>query len=558
MTAQRKLAWRLVGAVVVAFGASLVLTWVLHARMTENEVQSLFENVFHDVAVDIRWHVDCRMLRQAMVVRDKLYEMREEAWWNDPDESSRRLKELADELGVDEICIVDEKGMLTHSARREEVGALDFTKAKGQASEFAELLHDKCEITQTLLPSSIHGEMVKYVGVWVPDGGFVQVGAFAETLRNLARTAVTGLTNDWHLTGGDGGIYITNGNGTIISHPVAGCEGGQWKEPGEDSYCEKRIIEGFPVYLVIPKHMAIVERRVLVTTSAFLNGIALVLAAVLVGIVIAGYVRSQLATQRAKEMEMAAGIQENAIPRTFPPFPEERRVDIFADMKPAKDVGGDFYDFYFTRPQNITFLVADVSGKGVPAALFMMRAKATIKGIAQTGKPLAEVVFEANEALSLDNDANMFVTAWIGEIDLETGVVTYVNAGHNPPVILSAQPGADGARAKYLRSKPGLVLGAMAGMKYKSQTVTLEQGDALYLYTDGITEQPDEKNELFGEDRLIRALDAALANGTPVFSGERSLLVGTMLGCVQAHGLGVEQADDQTQLVLQYNGTRQE
>ena len=493
-----------------------------------------------------------------MVVRDKLYEMREEDWWNNPDESSRHLHDLADELGVDEICIVNDKGLLTHSARREEVGALDFTKAEGQAKEFAELLDDKCEITQTLLPSSIHGEMVKYVGVWVPDGGFVQVGAFAETLRNLARTAVTGLTNDWHVTGGDGGIYITNGNGTIISHPKSGCEGGQWQDPGSESYWEKRVIEGFPVYIVIPKQTTIVERRVLVTTSAFLNGIALVLAAVLVGIVIAGYVRSQLAAQRAKELEMAAGIQENPIPRTFPPFPEERRVDIFANMKPARDVGGDFYDFYFSGPQDITFLVADVSGKGVPAALFMMRAKATIKGIAQTGKPLADVVSEANEALSLDNDANMFVTAWIGKINLETGLVTYVNAGHNPPVILSATPDADGSRAKFLRSKPGLVLGAMPGMKYKSQSVTLKQGDALYLYTDGITEQPDEKNELFGEERLLRALEAMLANRTPVFSGARSLVVGTMLGCVQAHGLGVEQADDQTQLVLQYNGAGQE
>ncbi|MBR4674020.1 MAG: SpoIIE family protein phosphatase [Victivallales bacterium] len=557
MTAQRRLAWRLVGAVAIAFIASLALTWVLHVRMTENEIRNLFENVFHDVSVDIRWQVDKRMLRQAMVVRDKLYEMREETWWNDPDESSRRLRAFADELGVDEICIVDAKGILTHSARREEVGALDFTKAEGQAKEFAELLDDKCEVTQTLLPSSIHGEMVKYVGVWVPDGGFVQVGAFAKTLRNLSRTAVIGITNDWHVTGGDGGIYITTGNGTIISHPESGCEGGQWQDPGEDSYYEKRIIEGFPVYIVIPKQTAIVERRVLVATSAFLNGMALVLAAILVGIVIAGYVRSQIAAQRAKEMEMAAGIQENALPRTFPPFPGEKRIDIFADMKPAKDVGGDFYDFYFTGPHSITFLVADVSGKGVPAALFMMRAKITIKGIAQTGKPLADVVYEANEALSQDNDANMFVTAWIGEINLDTGVVTYVNAGHNPPIILSNWPEVEGCRAKYLRSKPGLVLGGMQGMKYKSQTVTLERGDALYLYTDGITEQPDEKNELFGEERLLRTLEGMLASGTPVFSDAESSVLRTVLDSVQAHGLGVEQADDRTQLILRFNGPRQ-
>ena len=554
MTAHRKLAWRLVGAVAIAFVASMALTWVLHARMTEKEVRELFDNVFNDVAVDIRWHVDTRMLHQAMVVRDKLYEMREEAWWSDPDESSRRLRELAHELRVDEICIADANGILTHSARREEVGALDYTKDKGQAGEFAALLNDEYELTQTLLPSSIHGEMVKYVGVWVPDGGFVQVGAFAKTLRNLSRTAVTGITNDWHVTGGDGGIYITTGKGTIISHPVSGHEGAQWQEPGEDSYCEKRVIEGFPVYIVIPKKTAIVERRVLVVTSAFLNGMALVLAAILVGIVIAGYVRSQMALNRAKELKMAADIQENAIPRTFPPFPDEKRIDIFADMRTAKDVGGDFYDFYFSDPRSITFLVADVSGKGVPAALFMMRAKATITGIAQTGKPLADVVAEANEALSHDNDANMFVTAWIGEINLETGVLTYVNAGHNPPILISERKGTGGSKAKYVRSKAGLALGVMPGIKYTSQTFTMERGDAFYLYTDGITEQPDEKDELFGEQRLLSTVEGMLGNGTPLFSGARSLLVGTVLGCVQAYSLGVEQADDQTQLVLRYNG----
>ena len=554
--AQHWLAWRLVGAVATAFVASLVLTWLLHERMTKNDIRGLVNNVFNDVAVDIRERVDSRMLRLAMVVRDEFYGMRREAWWNDPDESSRRLRALADELGLDEICIVDGDGMLSHSARREEVGALDYNTATGQAREFASLLHDRFELTQPLLPNTLRGELVKYVGVWIPDGGFVQVGGYEQTVRNLSRTAVTGLTHGWHVSEGNGGIFITPAKGTIISHPEAGREGGQWQDPGEDFFCEKRMIEGFPVYVVIPKRTAIAERRVLVATSAFLNFVSLVLASFLVGIVIARYVRSQMASQRAKEMKMASDIQESAVPRTFPPFPEERRFDIFAEMETAKDVGGDFYDFYFLGPGRLAFLVADVSGKGVPAALFMMRAKTTVKGMAQTGKPLAEVVAEANDALSNDNGANMFVTAWIGEIDLETGAVTYVNAGHNPPLLLHSGSGADGRRAEYLRAKPGLVLGMMPGIKYASQTVKLEPGDAIYLYTDGISEQPDEKDELFGEERLQRALDGMLANGTPVFSGPRSPVLGAVMACVQAHGLGVEQADDCTQLVLRYNGIR--
>jgi serine phosphatase RsbU (regulator of sigma subunit)/anti-sigma regulatory factor (Ser/Thr protein kinase) len=552
----RKLVWRLVGAVAIAFAASMVLTWVLHEKMTKREMQRIFDNVFSDVAVDIRERVDAKMLRQAMVLRDSYYEMREEPWWNDPDESSRRLRELADELQVDEICIANADGLLTHSARREEVGALDFSKADGQAKEFASLLTDKFEVTQPLLPNTLRGDLVKYVGVWLPDGGFVQVGGRPQSVRNLSRTAVTGLTHGWHVSGDNGGIFITTVNGTIISHPQAGCEGGQWVDPGEDSYCEKRMIEGFPVYAVIPKRTAIVERRVLVATSAFLNGMALVLASFLVGIVIAGYVKGQIAAQRKKEMAMAAEIQESAIPRTFPPFPGEHRIDLFADMNTAKDVGGDFYDFYYSGPTKVTFLIADVSGKGVPAALFMMRAKASIKGIAQTGRPLAEVVTMANDALSRDNGANMFVTAWIGEIDLETGTVTYVNAGHNPPICISGTPDAEGSRTQYLRTRPGLVLGVMPGIKYRSDTLQLAPGDALYLYTDGITEQPDANNVLFGEERLEHDLAGMLAGGTALFEGSRSRLLGALLACVRAHGLGVEQADDCTQLLIRYNGLR--
>lgn len=555
-TSNRRLVFRLVGAVAIAFVASMVLTWILHERMTKREMQRIFDNVFNDVAVDIRERVDAKMLRQAMLLRDKYYEMREEAWWNDPDESSRRLRELADELMIDEVCIANADGLLTHSARREEVGALDFTKADGQAKEFAALLTDKFEVTQPLLPNTLRGDLVKYVGVWLPDGGFVQVGGRPQSVRNLSRTAVTGLTHGWHVSGDNGGIFITTVNGTIISHPEAGCEGGQWVDPGEESYCEKRIIEGFPVYAVIPKRTAIVERRVLVATSAFLNGMALILASFLVGIVIAGYVKGQISAQRKKEMAMASEIQESAIPRTFPPFPGEHRIDLFADMNTAKDVGGDFYDFYFSGPTKVTFLIADVSGKGVPAALFMMRAKASIKGIAQTGRPLDEVVTEANEALSRDNGANMFVTAWVGEIDLVTGTVNYVNAGHNPPIFISESPDKDGRRTSFMRSTPGLVLGVMPGVKYRSETLQLKPGDAIYLYTDGITEQPDAKNVLFGEERLEQDISSMLAGGTPLFEGSRSRILGAVLACVRAHGLGVEQADDCTQLLLRFNGTR--
>ena len=552
MTRQQKfLVLRLLAAVVTAFVASMALNWILHGHVADRERRKLFEKVFNDVGADIRWRVDVRMIRQAMLARDRYYEMREEPWWNDPDESSRRLRVLANDLGVDEICVSDAEGNLTHSARREEVGALNFLTDKGQAHEFVVLLDSETEFAQPLMPNSLRGEMIKYVGVWLPDGGFIQVGAGEKSVRNLARTSVTGITNDWHVSGEDGGIYITTGSGTVISHPNEGGEGGVWTEPSDDFYWEKRIIEGFPVYIVFPRHTSVVERRLLVATSAVINCIALVFASILAGIVFAGFVKERMRERVAKDMAMAANIQENSIPRVFPPFADERRIDIFATMHTARDVGGDFYDFFFTAPSKVAFLVADVSGKGVPAALFMMRAKATIKGETQSGLPLDEVMARVNDALSRDNDANMFVTAWMGVIDLETGEVTFVNAGHNPPILVER---SDSGEHKFLRERSGMMLGAMPGLKYRLHTLRLSPGDMIYLYTDGITEQPDGKGKLFGEDQLLFAVGTMLSAGVSAIDGAKSPLLSAIFDAVIAHGADVEQADDCTQLVIRYNG----
>ena len=552
MTRQQKfLVIRLLAAVVTAFVASMALNWIIHGHVADRERRKLFEKVFYDVGSDIRWRVDVRMVRQAMLARDHYYEMREEPWWNDPDESSRRLRALAGELGVDEICVADAEGNLTHSARREEVGALNFRTDKGQAHEFVVLLDSETEFAQSLMPNSLRGEMIKYVGVWLPDGGFIQVGASEKSVRNLARTSVTGITNDWHVSGEDGGIYITTGSGTVISHPNEGGEGGVWTEPSDDFYWEKRMIEGFPVYIVFPRQTSVVERRLLVTTSAVINCIALVFASVLAGLVFAGFAKERMRERVAKDMAMATNIQVNSIPRVFPPFANERRMDIFATMHTARDVGGDFYDFFFTAPSKVAFLVADVSGKGVPAALFMMRAKATIKGETQSGLPLNEVMARVNDALSRDNDANMFVTAWMGVIDLETGEVTFVNAGHNPPIFLGRSGNGE---SKFVRERSGMVLGAMPGLKYRLHNVHLSPGDMLYLYTDGITEQPDGKGELFGEDRLLFAIGTMLSAGVCAIDGAKSPLLSAIFDDVITHGADVEQADDCTQLVIRYNG----
>ena len=542
MTARGRLVSRLTGAVAAAFLASLALTWVLHDRMTSHDAHKLIDVAFNDVEGAIREKVDRRLVRQAMLFRDRLPELQKDPGWRDKKKSVVLLQHLAEELKVDELCVVDHKGLLTHSANEEDIG-FDFMKVEGQAAGFRPLLDRETEITQPLLPNTRAGEMIKYVGVWLPEGGFVQVGCREHSLRYLARSALTGLTHNRHVSGEDGYIVITTASGTIISHPDENRESGQWQEPSDDCYWQRRVVEGFSVYVVIPKRTAIVERRVLVGMSSLMNGMTLVLAAILVGLVIASYVRTQVRAQRAKEMKMAADIQESAIPRVFPPFPGEKRVDIYANMDTAKEVGGDFYDFYFSGRSKITFLIADVSDKGVPAALFMMRAKTIIKSIAQTGKPVAEVVTEANNALCEGNGANMFVTAWIGEIDLESGRISYVNAGHNPPIIIRTDEDDD-----YLRTRPGLVLGAMSGVKYRSQEVTLAPGEAIYLYTDGLTEQTNDQGEMFGEERLLSFISFGH------FQSETQKILSKVSSRISAFAANTEQADDRTQLVICYRG----
>lgn len=543
MKIDRRLAIRLAIAVGVAFLASLALTWLMHDRMTARDAHRLIDMAFEDIEGAITEAVDRRLIRQAMLFRDLIPELRAEPVWNDKDASVARLQEVANELRVDELCVINEQGILTHSADARDIG-FDFRTIGGQAGEFVPLLDSETEFAQSLRPNSRAGDPIKYVGVWMPEGGFVQVGCREASVRRLARSAVTGLTHNRHVSGKDGYIVITTAQGTIVSHPDPSLESGLWRGPGEDCYWQRRVIEGFPVIAVVPKHAAVVERRVLVGTSAFLNAVALVFAAILVGFVIASWVRAHVRAQHAKEMTMAADIQENAIPRVFPPFPEEKRMDLFASMKPARDVGGDFYDFFFTSRDKLAFLVADVSDKGVPAALFMMRAKTLFKNLAQAGRPLCDAVTEANVALCEGNAANMFVTAWIGEIELNTGIVHYVNAGHNPPIVLHA---ADGS-ASYLQSKPGLVLGAMPGVKYKNGELMLQPGDIIYLYTDGITEQTDQRGELLGEERLISILKSGDFLNHPETCTE------AVFTKVEEHAAGAEQSDDRTQLLLRWRG----
>ena len=207
------------------------------------------------------------------------------------------------------------------------------------------------------------------------------------------------------------------------------------------------------------------------------------------------------------ELEFAKQIQHSALPSVFPPFPNRREFDIYARMDTAKEVGGDFYDFYMLDNSTIAFLIADVSGKGIPAAMFMMKAKTIIKDLAESGMSVDEIFTQANAKLCENNDAGMFVTAWMAIVDLKTGIMSVANAGHNPPVIKRADGKFD-----YEKMRAGFVLAGMEGLKYRKTEIQLSPGDRIYLYTDGVTEATDSDEQLYGEDRLVNLLNSLSKN----------------------------------------------
>jgi sigma-B regulation protein RsbU (phosphoserine phosphatase) len=203
------------------------------------------------------------------------------------------------------------------------------------------------------------------------------------------------------------------------------------------------------------------------------------------------------------ELIVARQIQSSMLPCIFPAFPDRKDFDIYAIMDPAKEVGGDFYDFFFIDDENLAIVIADVSGKGVSAALFMVISKILIKNEAQNGKSPREVFESVNNQLCENNEAGMFVTCFIGIFNIKTGKFTFSNAGHNPPLIYRKKEN----KFQWLQKKHGFVLAGMPNLKYKQDEMYLNPNDIMYLYTDGVTEAMDKKNKLFSEEKLYNILN---------------------------------------------------
>ena len=209
------------------------------------------------------------------------------------------------------------------------------------------------------------------------------------------------------------------------------------------------------------------------------------------------------------ELNVATNIQQSMLPCIFPAFPDRKEIDIYATMDPAKEVGGDFYDFFMVDDKHLAIVMADVSGKGVPAALFMVIGKTLIKDHTTQGRDLGAVFTEVNNLLCESNSEEMFITAFEGVLDLETGEFNYVNAGHEMPFICKA----NGDFEPY-KIRAAFVLAGMENMKYRAGSMTLEPGDKIFQYTDGVTEATNVHNELYGMERLGKILNK-VKNGTP-------------------------------------------
>ena len=245
------------------------------------------------------------------------------------------------------------------------------------------------------------------------------------------------------------------------------------------------------------------------------------------------------------ELDMARRIQLSMMPNLFPPFPERKEFYLHAYVDPAREVGGDFYDYFFIDDDHLCLVIADVSGKGVPAALFMMAAKIILKSSAMQGKSPAEILTATNRAICENNPQDMFVTVWLGVLELSTGNLTAVNAGHEYPAVKRA----DG-RFEVIKTKHSLFIGGMDDVTYKEYELYMEPGDQIFLYTDGLPEVTDGDGKMFGIDRMTDALNEYLdEKPRPLIEGMRE--------SVNKFVKDAEQFDDITMMCLEYNGKQQ-
>ena len=310
---------------------------------------------------------------------------------------------------------------------------------------------------------------------------------------------------------------------------------------------DKRIAVAFWLYILLP--IAAAAAQIFYDEAQFIIWATVISTVVMFTAMMKQtteeYKRQKTESARLEtELSMATRIQEDMLPNTFPAFPEREEFDVYASMKPAKEVGGDFYNFFFIDDDTLCLIMADVSGKGVPAALFMMSSDILLQNYTLMKKSPKAALEEVNRQICMNNREEMFVTVWLGILDLRTGRLTAANAGHEKPAIK-----APNGSFELYKDKHGMMVGYMDGIKYREYELTLEKGSKLFLYTDGVPEATDADNQLFGTERMTEALRSA-ENEPP------EMILSAVDRAINDFVKDAPQFDDITMLCIEYKGPK--
>lgn len=545
--------------VLALFAVSVFGVWRVGERNARHKTEEMLSYACQDCSITIELIYDGSLAFEADNIIKLLAEPKPM-----PVEA---MQKIVNSGGIDELSVVDRNGVVIAASDSSLVGRR--LSDDPQNSEFLVLTNGVTQgYHQTFRPSMGDGKVRRmYSGFPFKDGAFVLCGYDESAAAKHFSLHEGDMMSTWQF--GESGCFVVTDDVTRrIRYDVFGFDAkdktldeiglGFVSELPDDpdktyvvtAFGERCYIRTF--HYLGQRIIALVPHREFfqsVTNTTVTAAVVLVLVFLIFGFafnrtVVANRAITELRAaedqKRIKDMAMAKSIQHHSLPTNFPPFPNQvDNFDIFAYMGAAKDVGGDFYDFYFVGPGRVALVIADVSGKGVPSAMYMMRAKATLQGLLKSGMEIEAAVAETNDRLCAGNADGMFVTAWVGIYDISTGVIEFVNAGHNPPLVRSR----DG-KVRWERFRSGLPLATMEGLSYRRQSLKLEVGDAFCLYTDGITEAQNESRELYGESRLETCVGRI--NGDLSSEG----FCQKVLKDVETFVGGAEQADDITLLAF--------
>ena len=574
-------------SVVIIFLATTAFSYRMQSQITDEQVKSQLTQAIDDLTADVEDASGTNLLAVTKEISKRI--------------KTDDLKELCAEFGVAEINVINQQGIITSSSNDDFVG---YDMYSGEQSiAFMNEITQAGEYVQKYGPIGYDSTIYrKYAGMVVYPN-YIQVGYDAEEFQDEIAAQVRSAAKNKHV-GKTGYLIIAGQDYGIVSAPI-NHKHNTLQDYGFDLSVKANVLnegivddeevkfvyseaEGYYIVSVLPIEEGYKVRSVATYVNVFMQIMAFAVLFVMVYSLIKKVVVSSMNrtnTSLAKiidgdldevvevnetsefaelsndinltvdklkdfiaeanaridaEIQYAKNIQESALPHVFP---NNNKYEIFALMEAAKGVGGDFYDFFNTTRHGVNFLIADVSGKGIPGAMFMMRAKSELHSLTETGIEVHDVFTYGNERLCEGNDAGMFVTAWQGCINTSTGLVKYANAGHNPPVIIRT----DGT-VEFVRGKAGFVLAGMEGMVYKDQELQMYPGDILFLYTDGVVEATNAEKELYGDDRLIECLKRADKTlGMDYLCCEVIGDVGMFVG-------EAEQFDDITMLAFKFKG----